>query len=64
VIDVIAEGKRTKRYAAYVQRCRELGFSPASFRVFTETADEYDREWDIANYQYTYRDEREVKGGS
>ena len=58
---IIADGKRTKRYADYVQRCREHGISPVSFRVFAEADDEYELEWEIANYEYEY--EREVKGG-
>jgi hypothetical protein len=61
---VIAEGKRTKAYADYVQRCKERGITPTSFRTFAETTDEYDREWEIANYRYEHRDEREVKGGN
>ena len=55
---IIAEGQRTKRYADYVQRCSRNRIEPVSFRVFAETEDEYDREWEIANHEY----EREVKG--
>jgi len=54
---LIAEGKRTTAYADYVQRCKSEGMSPTSFRVCAETMDEYDREWEIANYEY----ERAVK---
>ena len=57
---MLIEGKRTKRYANYVQRCKEHGIRPTSFRVFVETDDEYEREWEIANYEY----ERELKGGA
>jgi hypothetical protein len=58
--DLFIEGKRTKRYADYVQRCRAEGIASVSFRVFAETDDEYEREWEIASYEY----EREVKGVS
>jgi hypothetical protein len=51
---VIEQANRTKRYADYVQRCREQGLTPTSFRVFAETDDEYDREWEIANYEYDH----------
>ena len=54
---IFAEGKRTKAYADYVQRCKERGLKPMSFRAFAEADDEYEREWEVANYEY----EREVK---
>ncbi len=55
---IIAEGQRTKRYAGYIERCREHNIQPLSFRRFAEIDDEYDREWEVAGYEY----KREVKG--
>lgn len=53
---LISEGKHTKRYADYVQRCKERGVDPVSFRVWAKADDEYEREWEIANYEYEHAD--------
>lgn len=51
---VAAKAVRMTRYADYVQRCNEHGITPVSFRLFVETDDEYECEWEVANYEYDH----------
>ena len=59
---IIAQANRTKRYADYVQHCRECDKEPLSFREFAEADDEYERAWEIVIYEYEHGDINDRKG--
>lgn len=50
------ERDRAAEYARYCQLARQRGVEPSSFRKYCEAMDEYEREWDVANYEYDHNE--------
>jgi len=49
---------RADRYAAYCRLCYQNGMSPLTFRRWAESDDEYEREWEVASYEYEHAGEQ------
>lgn len=48
---------RSEEYKQYCEMARKRGLNPGTFRDFVKAMNEYDDEWEIANYEWEHADD-------